>query len=161
MSFTYASPNVFPQSVPTLFSSSFPGGFGITMPSLNLNPQAYGASSQGYGNLLNNAQPPSPLNADADGTLGARENTEGGAPGSLGNALPQQSFVFYPIPDNHFVFYPESMPTEDDFDGAGNVISGNNAASLDDIKDAQPKMRDTKMKSKKKTPARGNWKGCC
>ena len=159
MSLTFA-PQTSYQSQPGLFGASFPGGFGLTMPSLSLNPQAQsGGVGAGFTHLFGSSAQQSYMNADADGepTVSMQE-TVGANP--LGNGMPTQSFVFYPIPDNQFVFYPESVPMQDDdFDTAGNIIStGNEAAALDG-EIGKPKTRDAKVKSKKKNQ-RSYFKTC-
>jgi len=148
MSNTFTAPAAYPRSQSGLFGGSIPGGIGLTMPLISLNPQGLnGGAAAGFGNLWAPGQGILPMNADADGELKPEAATN-----SLGNVLPRQSFAFYPIPDNQFAFYPESLPMQDDFDTAGNVIST-------EKENEKPKTRDAKVKSKKKTPQRKMW--CC
>jgi len=159
MSHSFAAPQTGYQSQSGLFGASFPGGFGLTMPSLNLNPQAYnGGLGAGFPPLLAPAQQSYVNDADADGEPAVSLQDGGANP--LGNGMPTQSFVFYPIPDNNFVFYPEGVPMVDDFDTTGNIISNGNETAALDGEIEKPKTRDAKAKSKKKNSQRSNFKMC-
>jgi len=149
MSFTLTAPAANPPSQSGLLGDSISGRFGLTMPLISLNPQGpNGGAVAGLGNLWAPGQSILPMNAHADGEL----TQEAGA-NSLANILPRQSFVFYPIPENQFAFYPESLPTQDHFDTEGNVI-------LTENEDEKPKTRHVKVKSKKKASQR-RFKMCC